>query len=1252
MKKHYLNLLILILFTSALSQVKAHSVQLGYCTSCNGDLRIWVEHWHTTSNPNSTTMTLQLNVNSVITNITGSPNASVLNTTIGNLPGCFTPLNVFASCPGTGYGSANYHNDWVAYDFNGLPCGVPISVTIISGNTAFTADGCGMMPASTGTIIIPCATNQLPNIDTCAGNPVGPFNFPASNTWTNSNPAIGLPASGTGNIPQFTAANTSTTQVATITVSNNCGTSTFNITIYPAPQSSFTAQVGCPGQPVTFTENSTSLGGPITNWSWDFGDGSPIYNGQNPPPHTYAPPGPYNVTLTTTTANGCTHDTTIVVDPLSGLVANFVAPSVCAGSPTLFTDMSTPTGNIINWGWDFDNNGTVDDINQNPSHTFPGPGTYNVELWVKGVGGCVDSIVIPVVVNPNPVANFTGTNECFGTTTTFNDLSTILTGTITNWFWDFGDPNVTSDTSNLQNPTYTYPAPGTYNVTLTITSDSGCTGTFTTTVEVYSHPVANFTPNTACAGANSIFNDISTLGSIGIQFWNWDFDNDQIVDDNNQNPSHLFPGLGNYPVNLHIVDSNGCFHDTTIMVSVSAQPTAAFTFTNECYGTATSFTDLSNPNGGTINAWDWDFDNNGTVDNVLQNPTNGYASAGTYTVELLVTTTNGCKDSITMQVVVNPIPVANFSVAPVCLGTPSVFYDSSSVITGSITNWQWDFGDALGTSNAQNPTYTYAAAGTYAVTLTVTSDSGCIHTYIDSAVVSPMPTAAFTTNNVCLNTAASFTDTSNPNGGTITSWEWDFNGDNITDDVNQHPTNFFPAAGVYNVQLIVSSAAGCADTIVNPITIHPMPTAAFTFNNECFGTAIGFTDNSAVATGNITNWNWDFGNLNTSTLQNPSENYAAEGVYTVQLIVTTDNGCKDTISHQVEVYPIPVVNFTPTDVCLNFATQFNDLTTVSNTYTTNNIVNWYWDFGDGLGTSNLQNPTYTYNMEGVYQAYLVVTSNHGCTDSLMLNVTVNPLPQISFDAPTDGCAPVCMTFVNNSNITSGLISTWAWDFGDGNTASAMNPSHCFENNSHSSVSTFDITLTGTSDKGCVTTLMQPSMITAYPMPLANFTFGPQPTDIYDKEITFVDQSIVGSVWTWDLGDGASSTQQNPIHEYADSGTFVVTLFMENQYGCKDTAQKTVVIKPTYAIWIPNTFTPDGDGNNDFFFVKGYGIVELQTLVFDRWGVLLYEGYLLDSKWNGSYKGNMSIEDTYVYKVRARDVFNEWHEYIGKITLLK
>ncbi|MDF1676282.1 MAG: PKD domain-containing protein [Vicingaceae bacterium] len=914
MNKLFTLLFLFFLIIVGNNKLKAHSVQVGYCYNCNGDLRIWVEHWHSTEPIGSTTMTLNVTVNGVTTQQTGSPSTGIQNTNVNNLPGCTTPITIFGSCPG----QANTYNDWVSYDFPGMPTNTPITIEIVSGNTVFTQDGCGMYPASTGLIIIP-PPPTYPDITECGGNgnTVGPFNFPAGNTWTNSNPAIGLPASGTGNIPAFTPTNSSTIQTATITMSNTCGTTSFDITIVPAPTANFSAPgIGgasvCPGQPVTFTDTSTPVpGSNIVSWEWDFGDGSPLVNTQNPT-HTFPlNPLSYNVTLTVTDANGCSTVLTQTIN-FGGPTADFNALNVCDGNAINFNNASTPAATITNWSWDFNNDGIVDNTQQNPSYSYPGPGSYQVELMVEANGGCKDSIVKTVVVNPNPTANFNANNECLGTAVTFNDMSLVATGNIIGWAWDFGD---NSPVNNTQNPSYGYAAAGLYNVTLTVTSDSGCTNNITIPIEVYSNPIAEFSADTACAGFNTSFADLSTAGSGGnVTNWEWDFDNDNNPDDFTQNPSYIFPGPGTYPVNLSITDVTGCVHDTTINISVSPQPTADFTFTNECFGTLSTFTDVSLPNGGIISNWSWDFDNDGIVDNINQNPTNAFPAPGSYTTELHIETALGCVDSITKTVTVHPVPVAHFGPSDVCLNTPTQFTDSSTVLTGNIVGWQWDFGDGVGTSIQQNPIYTYLNAGTYNATLTVTTDSGCTHTGTVTVTVYANPTASFITADVCQNLAGQFTDQSVGNGGTINQWDWDFDYNGVThytDNTQQNPSNNYATAGTYTVELIVTTSAGCSDTVSNPITIHPMPNAAYTHTDVCYTDANTFTDNSNVSSGTITNWDWDFDdNSPINNTQNPTYTYGSDGAYNVTLVVTTDQNCKDTVTHTVNVWSLPVVDFT------------------------------------------------------------------------------------------------------------------------------------------------------------------------------------------------------------------------------------------------------------------------------------------------------------------------------------------------------
>ena len=300
-----------------------------------------------------------------------------------------------------------------------------------------------------------------------------------------------------------------------------------------------------------------------------------------------------------------------------------------------------------------------------------------------------------------------------------------------------------------------------------------------------------------------------------------------------------------------------------------------------------------------------------------------------------------------------------------------------------------------------------------------------------------------------------------------------------------------------------------------------------------------------------------------------------------------------------------------------------------------------------------------YTTDGVFMATLTVTTDHNCVNDTTIPVTVHPLPVVDFTPDIqNGCTPVCVTFTDNTQIqpTDGsFINEWAWDFNaDGITDNInQNPSNCFINPSHSSVRDFDIRLITTSNFGCKDTLVKADYIHSYPIPLASFSYWPNDeASIVDNEIAFTDQSIIGSVFNWDLGDGTLTNVQHPVHEYTDTGFYLVELKIENVYGCKDSTQKYINIKPIYAIYIPNSFTPNGDNTNDYFYVNGYGIKELQMMIFDRWGMKLYDDIGVEQSWDGVYKGNLVPTDVYVYKVRAKDVFDEWHDYIGKVTVIK
>ncbi len=1245
--------------------VLGHSVQVSYCANCNGDLRIWVEHWHSNEDINSTTMTLDVTVNGVTTTYTGSPNSGVLGVPFGSLPGCSSTLTIFGSCPSY----ANTYNDWVAYDFVGMPVGVPITITIISGNSAFTEDGCGMYPASTGVIIIePPPT--FSNVATCSGTGemVGTFTFPQGSTWTNDNTSIGLAASGSGDIPAFLPTVSPTTQVANITLSNSCGNSTFTITVKPSPVPNFTAPgitggsgAACPGQPITFSDISTpASGSSITAWQWDFGDGSPPETTQNPTHIFPLGSSTYVVTLTSTDANGCVPDTSLAIN-LSGPTAAFAAADVCDNASAVFTDASTPTGTITSWKWDFNNDGTIDNTTQNPNFIFPGPGTYQTELLMEDSGGCKDSIIHTIIIEPNPVAAFTTTGNCPGQTITFNDTSTTISGNITSWLWNFGDGNPANTSTN---PSHTYSSAGTYMVKLTITTDNGCTDSITKTTVVHPLPSANYSAANVCDNNSVIFNDSSSIQNTDtIVSWKWDFGDGSLFN-LNQNSSYLYAVSGSYLAELLVVSNFGCADSITKTIIIFPQPVSEFTSTSVCNGSQTQFTDASTTSSGSINAWSWDFGNGGPL-NTSSSPSYIYTSAGNKTVTLIVTNNFGCTDTVVKSAIVYYNPVAGFTHSNVCYSDTMYFTNTSTIDNSTaIANYIWSFGDFGPTSNLQNPSH-YYTPGNYIVTLVTTSTDGCSSAATVPVSAFDAPSSAFMFNNTCLSDSALFTNSSSPpTMGSISNWLWNF-GDGTSLNTNTwSPNHQYIAPGNYIVTLVTySSNLGCPNTIKDTITIFPTPIANFGFIEACENQVMGFIDSSTVSGGNtIIGWAWNFDDGSPlSALQNPNHTFVSDGAFPVTLIVTTNNNCTDTVTQNALTHPKPTVQFSASNVCLGSLTPFADLSIISSNPSNDVIQSRVWNFGDGSPVYNNQNTAHQYSDTGTYIVKLVVVSNFGCPDSLTKTSTVSPNPIVRFSSiDTLGCEPLCTFFQDSSSIASGSITSYSWDFGDGSTTDTIqNPIHCYNNNLSGLTDYFDATLTATSDSGCVSILSKSNYITVYPLPEPDFTIEPETTTIINPIVSIKDSTSGAILWSWNFGDGTTAFDSAFVsdslkHTYADTGTYTITLIATSQYGCSDTVYQTASVSRDFAFYIPSGFSPNNDGKNEVFRPIGIFVGKFEMKIYDRWGNFVFYSDDFNKGWDGTVNNGIGItqQDIYVYVIKATDIKKKKHYYRGTITVVR
>jgi len=946
------------------------------------------------------------------------------------------------------------------------------------------------------------------------------------------------------------------------------------VTIQFAPIADFTvANPQCVLSPVQFHDISQmNGGGAITNWSWNFGDtgsGSDNTSTQQNPVHNFSAAGTFWVHLIVANADGCTGKDSMQVTIYANPTANFTATNACQGNSTSFTDNSTSSaGPVVAWLWNFGDGGSS--AAQNPTYTYSMGGIYTVTLTVTTSHGCTSTISKPVQVWTAPNVMFSYTSPtCAGSSVTFTDISTTTHGYITNRAWVFGDGNTQSSAS--PSVTHTYTAGGTYQVELTVTTSDGCTNHTTIPVSIQFNPISGFqwSPTGLCVLAPVQFTDISQQNGGGqIISWLWNFGDPNSGGNNSstqENPVHNFTVAGTFVVHLKVTNASGCYKDSSASVTITANPTAAFTATSACKGSATTFTD--NSSGGTIVIWAWNFGDGGTAN--IQNPTYTYANPGTYTVVLTVTTNGGCVGTTSKQVQVFPKPVAQFSYAsPVCSSDSVQFTDLSTTGHGYIHDWYWTFGDG---SNAHvvfpasaNLKHKYTNGGTYNVILSITTTDSCTNSITIPVNVAFRPIANFSNDaGACADMPNQFHDLSQQNGGTpITTWAWDF-GDPSTGSNNlsslKNPIHSFSAGGTFNVKLMVTNATGCYDTLSKPISVNAAPVPLFSFDTACVASPTQFHDNSTTPSGTITAWLWNFGDppsgtQNTSTMQNPTHNYSAPGNYMVTLTVTNSNNCsKDTVK-QISVSPKPVALFSYSAACVHDSTAFTDLSIAPNSQ----LVAWAWTFGDG-GTSNIQNPKHAYATAGTFQVKEIVTNLQGCKDSVTQSVLVHPKPVAAFQYTSKFCPKGQINFQDESTASGTVIVDRLWIFEPGATSTVANPTYTYSVYD----TTYMVTLIVTDGNGCKDTTVD----SVHVKPAFAFTYT-HDTVCFGYLTHFHPDDLApgDSLYSpkWDFGDpnsGPSNTSSlyNTSHTFTAPGLYYVKLRVFNSDNCVDSIFKVVQV---------------------------------------------------------------------------------------------
>ena len=903
-----------------------------------------------------------------------------------------------------------------------------------------------------------------------------------------------------------------------------------------APHTDFSATPlsGCAPLVVKFTDLST---GTPTTWRWDLGNGT-ISTLQHPTA-TYFNPGSYSVKLVVRNAAGADslvrlQYITVFPKPVAAFAASDT--SGCFPHAVQFTDQSTATpGTITSWLWDFGDGNTS--ALPNPQHIYNSAGNYTVSLRVVNNNGCAAIVTKPahITITNGVKASFTNTTAATcGSNPSITFTSTSTGPGVLNYEWHFGDGGV----SALANPVHTYTTPGSYTVSLIVSSPQGCRDTITkVNLITFGTIQSQFTsPATVCAGAvMTVVN--TTTPTPGSSTW---YFGDGTTSTGLQ-ATKIYTVPGTYTIKL-VNDFGACKDSVTKQVVVNAKPDAGFT-ADQVVSCRAPFTVLfTAAQGG--NTYSWTFGDGGTA--TTQTPSHTYTSPGVYSVRLIVKNNNGCADTLTRtNYITIKLPVITVAGLPRTGCLPLTITPSATVTSSEpIVTWLWDFGNGA-TSTSATPTYTYTLPGTYAVSVTVTTASGCTQTFtIPNAVkTGQKPSAKFTVNpnDVCAWQAVNFTDAST---GIIDQWLWDF-GDGAT-SILQNPSHVYGDTGYFNVTLIVRSNT-CPDTIRynNIVHIRP-PVARFNFTNNCTQKYTRqFIDNSIGAL----NWAWNFGDGNTSRDKDPAHTYAAPGTYTVTLTVT--NGvCSYTTTKTVSIIDEKAVFSADQPViCRNGTVKFT-ATGINAT----NIQQWQWNFGDGTPSANTATSVnHTYKNAGIFRVVLIIKDALGCIDSSFQNITVyGPTANFAVVNPTVCLGNAAVTFTDQS-VTDGQhpLNKWVWNYGDGitETYSAAPFQHIYTTRG-----TYPVRLTVTDEFGCADSITKNNAV-IISKPVADF-YSPDTLSCTNKPISFVNTSVGNTMtWDWHFGDGTTSSQLNPLHTYAATGLYSVQLNVRDQYGCTDTIVK-------------------------------------------------------------------------------------------------
>ena len=738
------------------------------------------------------------------------------------------------------------------------------------------------------------------------------------------------------------------------------------VTVAPVPNADFTiAPLGCTDAPADIENISTGA----TIYLWEWGNSGTSVGAD--PSYTYPDEGIFDVQLIAINDAGCEDTLMLSTEIINPPMASFSLTPVegCAPLEVAFTNNSI--GQYLEYEWDLSILTTQDALPANQIYT-QGDDVLEYPISLIATNFCgVSEALDTVVVLPQPIAGFGTDLDEFCSPWTVN-INNISVGNPDTNEWDFGDGTTSGMEEPLTHTYYTDSVATDYTITLITTNECGV-DTFAYTITVLPNTVTAFFNTNVIEGCSPLeveFTDFSEGGTV----ISYDFGDNSVS--SNPNPTHVYLDSGTYTV-LQTVD-NGCSYDTaSVDITVFPSPDPAFItdVPNVCQNQAVQFINQTED----INNATWDFGDGNISDDT--NPIHLYENGGTYTVTLSVTSMfNECPATVSQTFTVFAAPVAEFVVNEDVGCSPFTVSFANTTENGQF--YSWDFGDnEIGSDEDEQHIY-YNDTGdpvSYTITMIAQNFQLCADTFSASIIVSPTPVSNFlmdiesscyTPATVQLTNASIYAN----------NFDWDFGLFGSSDIQNPYIT--VDQVGTWPISLTASNAYGCLHTSSQNFVVHPHPEASFTANPGwgCIDLPVSFTNTSTEGA----SFNWDFGDGSTSTQGNPLYTYEDAGYFGVTLVVTSDQGCQDTLSvpNLIAAYPLPIAGFEIEPEVMSIYDPIVQCIDDSE-----GGYQWFYNFGDGYGSTDA-NPAHEYAIPGTYQIEQLVINIFGCEDRSYGEVTI------------------------------------------------------------------------------------------------------------------------------------------------------------------------------------------------------------------------------------------------------------------------